>query len=419
MIKKNNNILLFFLKIFIPLYIISLNFHQFDILELDAKIQLKITELIFVFLLIFFFLNLKVIKINNFNLFDYIILIFPIISILQLAFFQNKLSLVGLLSSIYLFLIYFVFKTLMHNGYKKIIFNYIIFSGAIASFFAILGWLFIQFEIKTNLILVYEYPFRIGQSGRSTSFFETPNSLFLFLILPFFFSLYNFIKELNIKNSIIFIFIAFALMLTFSKSIIIILGLIPYFIFYKVKNKITIYSKIFLIFLSIIYLVISNVIILDKSSNLYNQMFNKTYVNPERGILYENSEILITRTNYYEAKVKSLELIKASPFIGKGFNSFANYKNEKYPNLIGRPHSTYFGMFAENGILGFIFVILLFYYSYRKTLFKNNMSIPFNIICIFLIIDGFNTDLLYTKIFWIFFALIDYNSNKKLNSEKN
>ena len=407
MTKKYDSIQLTILKISSLIYIISLNFHQYQIFNISTKIEFKITEIFFILFTIAFLLNLKNLKFNNFNLFDYIILIFPIISIIQIIYFQNKESLIGFFVSSYLFLIYFFFKTLFLNGYKKIILNYIILSGVLSSFFAILGWVLIQFNINTFLILVYEYPFKIGESGRATAFFETPNSLLLFLIVPLFLSLDKFITKKNFKNLFFLIFISFALILTFSKSLLIIFGLIFYYCFSKKKLS----KKFCILLLSIIsfvYIFFSNFLILNKSSDLYEQIFNKNYVTPNKNLFFENENYIIVGTNYYEAKVKALKLISESFFIGSGFNSYTNYNNHEYPNLVGRPHSTYFGIFAEYGLLGFIFLILLLYFTFKKSLYLNENNLTLLMICIFLIIDGVNTDLLFTKIFWIFFAFVSY-----------
>ena len=152
----------------------------------------------------------------------------------------------------------------------------------------------------------------------------------------------------------------------------------------------------------------SNFLILNKSSDLYKQIFNKNYVTPNKNLFFENENYIIVGTNYYEAKVKALKLISESFFIGSGFNSYTNYNNHEYPNLVGRPHSTYFGIFAEYGLLGFIFLILLLCFTFKKSLYLNESNLSLLMICIFLIIDGVNTDLLFTKIFWIFFAFVSY-----------
>ena len=60
----------------------------------------------------------------------------------------------------------------------------IIFSALIASIIAIFGWILIQLKIESVLVLTYEYPIFIGEPGRSRALFETPNSLFIFLVFP-------------------------------------------------------------------------------------------------------------------------------------------------------------------------------------------------------------------------------------------
>ena len=75
----------------------------------------------------------------------------------------------------------------------------------------------------------------------------------------------------------------------------------------------------------------SNFLILNKSSDLYKQIFNKNYVTPNKNLFFENENYIIVGTNYYEAKVKALKLISESFFIGSGFNSYTNYNNHEYP----------------------------------------------------------------------------------------
>ena len=106
--KKSKNIQFIFLKVVSLIYIISLNFHQYQIFEISKKIDFKITEFFFILFTIIFIINLKNLKINNFKLNDYIILFFPLISLIHLIYFQSKDSIVGFFAASYFFLIFFV-----------------------------------------------------------------------------------------------------------------------------------------------------------------------------------------------------------------------------------------------------------------------------------------------------------------------
>ena len=77
----------------------------------------------------------------------------------------------------------------------------IIFSALIASIIAIFGWILIQLKIESVLVLTYEYPIFIGEPGRSRALFETPNSLFIFLVFPILLLIHD-LK--NTKNLIFF-----------------------------------------------------------------------------------------------------------------------------------------------------------------------------------------------------------------------
>ncbi len=190
----------------------------------------------------------------------------------------------------------------------------------------------------------------------------------------------------------------------------IIFGLFLFYFFYKKKYKYL--SIISLFFISIFYLFITNILILNKSSKFYEILLSKTYTGGKEQIVYDYKDYVFVKTNYFLAKKKNLELSKESFIIGSGFNSFTNYKNVEYPSLISRPHSTYFGFLSEYGLIGLFFVFMLFLSLYKKMFYNDNFSIYLNLISLFLIIDAFNTDLLFTKIFWIFFSFVHYN---KLN----
>ena len=228
----------------------------------------------------------------------------------------------------------------------------------------------------------------------------------LFLVCLFFYHWTNFIKK-KIKKFIFFYFYFFGNNFDIFKIIFNYSWSYNSLLFIQ-KKYIQNFSFLFLIVLTLIYLLISN-FLFREIIKLPQQLYNKTYVNTDRNLFFENENYVITATNYYENKIKATELILDSFFIGNGFNSFANYKNYEYPHLVGRPHSTYFGIFAEYGLIGIIFLILLFYLSLKKSLHYNESNLSLIMICIFLIIDGVNTDLLFTKIFWIFFAFISYN----------
>ena len=170
--------------------------------------------------------------------------------------------------------------------------------------------------------------------------------------------------------------------------------------------------------ISAFYLFITNILIINKSSNFYDILLSKTYTGGLKDIVYENKDYVFVKTNYFLTKKKNWELIKKSPIIGSGFNSFINYKDLDYPSLISRPHSTYFGFLSEYGLIGLLFIVLLFFNLFDKKLNQSFFGLCLNLIVLFLVIDAFNTDLIFTKIFWIFFSIMNYTqielSQKKI-----
>ena len=80
------------------------------------------------------------------------------------------------------------------------------------------------------------------------------------------------------------------------------------------------------------------------------------------------------------------------------------------------PHSTFFGTLAENGIIGFIIIILIFYGFIKKTFiniypykFINFVMLS---ILVGIIIDAFSLDIMKFRHLWIFLAFISLNIKK-------
>ena len=76
----------------------------------------------------------------------------------------------------------------------------------------------IQLGINTNLVLTYDYPISIGEQGRSRGLFETPNSLFIFLVWPALIAIQRLKDNLTLLNISIFLIILFGCFFTFQNQ---------------------------------------------------------------------------------------------------------------------------------------------------------------------------------------------------------
>lgn len=151
---------------------------------------------------------------------------------------------------------------------------------------------------------------------------------------------------------------------------------------------------------------------------------------------------------HYLLPIVSLKMFKEHPFIGVGYGTFnRNFKEyvdwdwlessfgfDAYPDYVQLvkekklnfdPHSVFFGMLAETGLVGFAALIFfLTSYAYRlvKRLYKSQIHSYDNILygCIFAGFVGFvcnalTLDILSMRHFWFMLAIgmIDYGQNKK------
>ena len=86
----------------------------------------------------------------------------------------------------------------------------------------------IQLKLTNYFVMDYEYPFKIFESGRAKSLFEHPNAMFNFIIFAFLIYLVEAFKNKKKLSFFLLIIILLALLLSFSKSLFILIGLVPY-----------------------------------------------------------------------------------------------------------------------------------------------------------------------------------------------
>jgi len=414
---------LYLLRISFFFFIFSLTLHQLAIFEISKNMTIRLSELFFLFLIFTFIFNFFNMKIKiYFSKLDLILFLFPVLSFLHIIIFKDMSSIVGLIISIYSFLIYFLFKTYLLNFGKKEILNFLILSAFIASLTSIIGWILIQFGIHNMLVLAYDYPIYIGEPGRSKALFETPNSLLIFLMFPTLILLQRWYNLKNLKNSLILIVVFLGCFFTFSKSNVLLASLVLFLVSNFFNINILRYFLRFLGFLFIlIYLFFSHYLVLNKNSNNFEKYTTTWFVAEDYKSLIDYNNLVIIPSNYIETKKKNLELFKKKPLFGNGFNSYTNFSSKKVPHETGKPHSTYFGYLSEFGLIGFLVILLTFIYIFninRSQKFKTNFLFLFSI---YIIIEALNADLMTSRIIWIFFAyseFISINTNKKYEAKK-
>lgn len=388
------------------LYILSLFFHKYAIIEKYSFI--KSSEFIFVILLIVYLaLDTKKI-IKNFDKFDLVFFSWPILNIFQFFFYQNNL--IGVISSSYVFFLYLIFKNLFFDLGKKKIIKYLIISLILISLITIIGWSLAQFKIDLSLTeYKVGWPIYIFDRYRSTGFMPTPNMLFFFLSFGFLI-----IQNFEFKHKkITLILIFFAILLTFSKSLMFFvpLMLIPYIIMSKNRYFIKVYLFGFLVII-FLFNILTNFIVAPKKVNIFTQNDHSHYRDKNRDHIYENKFFTIYQSNYAQIKSKSFKIIQKNFFTGIGYDQFKKLNIDDHEFIFGyKPHSSIFGLVVDNGILSILIFSYLIYYCFKLNFLNKNYF--FLSLVIFLILESFNTDIHYFKIIWIFFPLLLYENEIK------
>ena len=404
-----------YLKILITIYIFTLS------IQLWNFNYIRISEIVFIILIFYIIIGIFIRKFKISIILSDIIFLLFFISALILFFFNNfNLDYVfGIVITFYLFSIYFIFRNLLniydYNYFLKII----LFSVFISSLIGILGWFLQQFEINNIFAFNYEYPLKIGKSARANGTFSTPTMLAIHIITCFIILIS--LKE-NFKYYKIFLSVySICLLLTFSKSILILILIYLIHSLKKFSNKIfkiLIFSSFIIGFLSQIFF--TNILIV-KNNERYKWLDERSdaYIPINANHILEINGYFVYMSMYGYLKLKNFEVIKENFPNGIGFRNFDNYKVEKYKNLPAfDPHSNYLGIISEFGILGLISLfILLFYLIKESRTYSHKKNLLFiYLFMIYILIESINTDLITFIIFWIFAAiLVSTKQKQKIN----
>ncbi len=409
-----NNSILFqkYLKILITIYIFTLSIHFWNFN------YIRISEIVFIILIFYIIIGILIGKFEiSIILSDTIFLLFFISALILFSLNNFHLDYIfGIIVTFYLFSIYFIFRNLFniydYNYFLKII----LFSVFISSLIGIFGWLLQQFEINNIFAVNYEYPLKIGKSARANGTFSTPTMLSIHIITCFIILIS--LKE-NFKFYKIFLFVYFlCLLLTFSKSILILILIYLIYSFKKFSNKILkifIFSSFIIIFLSQIFF--TNIMIIKNNKNY--DWLSDAYIPTNANHILEISNYYVYFSNYGYLKLKNFEIIKENFPNGIGFRNFDNYEVLKYKSLQAfDPHSNYLGIISEFGVFGIISLFLLLFYLIRESkiyYYKKNLSFIY-LFMIYILIESINTDLISFKILWIVAAiLVSIKQKQKIN----
>ena len=397
------------------------------------------------FLLLFSFLPVSIILGSSISLTNIILINFFFLLVL---IFQKKLHFVNHISIklILILYLYLIFNSFISQDYKVGLLRNIGFLRLII-FFIFVNYFFFYYKNNKKLLdfwslvlfvliidVFIEYFFGKNLLGwgdtnqiygdRITSFFKDEPIVGAYLA-GFTFLIFGHLLEKYNKKTLAYIFLLIAFISVIftgerSNTIKIFLGIIIYFLlldFLKIKTKLIIISLLLIIFVTIIsqseYLKVRYI------GQFYNVIINK-----------KNSQNL--EDNQYIKLYKSgFSVFKNYPLFGVGNKNYRVETCRENDNAqlrlnyvcLTHPHQVYFELLSEHGIIGFIFILGIFFFLMFKILKLILMSRNYIQIgaFIFIVINfipflpggSFFSDFNMT-LFWINFSIM-FACSKKTN----
>ncbi len=400
------------IKFIIIIHFFSLLFHG-QLSYTNQYVYIDFSK--FIFLATFFICIILVLKKKiqlHFSYKDIFFIILIIVSLLQFYFLEKVEFFLSLLINFYVFFIYFFYKNLILNNYKFYIIKLIKTVTILASLIGIFGWLIAQFDLSNYFVLDYQYPFSFFKSVRAKSLFDHPNYFFIFQMFGLLLYLNAFMEKKKKKNLYFSIIVFLAMIITFSKSILLLFILFLLFIFINFKiNIIQRYLlKILIFFILAFYLLFSHLIIINKNSKNYYYYTSNIFM-VDKNIILKFKDYEIYLNNYFTIKKISLEMFLNKPVIGNGEVALKKY-NKLYDIPSNNHHSQYMNILANKGMIGFVSYLILLLVTFRDSFKNKKNKIEFYLI-FYLIFESFFSDLNSLNFLWFAIASVEANRIKK------
>jgi O-antigen ligase len=341
------------------------------------------------------------------NKFTFFFILFWIVIVINSFFSENfntsfRISFFYIRYLFFSLAVYYIIcnnKKFLSNTFYSITFSlFVIF---FFSFFQLITGYNIFFDNLNDLINLglREHPQRVsGLFGE-----ELILGGYLVRIFPLYFALYliqrkKFVINFLFLSNFILLFIMSFYAGERSAIVLLLLILVLSFLFIKGFYKIKVYSLIFLLITSIL------IFSLDKKINF--RFFNQTLFHQ----ITQNNKIYIFSEQHQSHYLVAYRIFKAHIIFGAGVKSFSKLcHQDKYNDDIVKlpkhdgtfiylsctthPHNTYFQILSETGLFGFLFLIIILIYLFKRFFYlirlkksknfntkKYNFSIMLNIL---------------------------------------
>lgn len=323
-----------------------------------------------------------------------------------------------LLGRYYLFAVFLLFCwATRHFGppFLRAVFRYWYYGAAALAFLAYLGYPLAVLFDWTGLVSVYEdYPY-FGTVFRASATAGGATALILLTLLP---ALYDYWRWRTDRRTPWFLLICLPLfVLTFSKEVL----LLPV--------ALLVLEGAFGKPRPIRYPVAAVLVVVYQFSTHYfvqprQDISHTTYATAEYSpgkVAYRGNDFQLLETTYTALKRAAIYQVARHPLMGLGADQFQQRLRDDRPVSIYPahlppygPHSTWFGLLAEAGVLGLLAVIAMVYGLARRL--RHNLRVPasptyaldYCLLAFFvaLAVASVNCDLLHLQYVWVPLALV-------------
>jgi hypothetical protein len=334
-------------------------------------------------------------------------------------------------ATLYLLCLYFSVRLLVEPQHVLGIVKAMIASGFISGVLAIGGWLIAMATQEESIFVlsIKSYPY-LGNIYRAQALTGSPNMLVSFLMLGILFSWARFLlvpghRLINLAGLGLMLV---ALFLTFSRDVLIVLACMIIIHFLSLPatsqaNQNTRLMTILTVFLMIAaYIFLSHFVVTSNNGTAIHELVSGEYIKGEKPLFMfgePNNGYAIYPSIYLELKEMAFRAFLDSGGVGVGGGNFNQYlsvlKSEGlYPEKFTAwdPHSTYFGVLAEHGLIGLMTVWGILTFLCRKSLLRiqslanrDFVSIGFAGVFLGVAIEAVCVDIMNFRQYWVLFAL--------------
>ena len=225
-------------------------------------------------------------------------------------------------------------------------------------------------------------------------------------------------KRISIADVIVLPVLGVGAFFTFSKEIILVAvaGLILVTLHFRIKQAIKMAIGLMIVICCVGYIFFTHFIVLN--TNQKSKIIDLSRSEFSSGkIIYENENFVLLESSYMALKATSFNIGKEHCWLGIGSGNYTKKLLEEKQagnyaaNLpIYDPHSTYWGIFAENGVFVLVF-LFAFVFILTNQLIKHKQAFPFYdasaILALLLIcwVNAISCDILNYRHLWVLLGI--------------